>query len=330
MLNSSDFRARAAQELVEIRNEVQDLATDRDVYWKVREVIHNNFRLLTTSSPFFDMLNDAYAHATASRVRRLVDRDSATVSLRRLIEQLAHYPDLIAGKMSADDLKRDLAELDATCKKVKAYVDKFVAHHDKKSDVPVPTHRELNEAVDTLIAKFRKYYALINKADVDVVVKYEEEPLSIFRFPWIDAPTAPAGRHTLTTDIYRVVYDDSEIVDPITAAFNRFNASLFNNDLPETKIRWASSIENLRGPGAPVGLLALPDDPVTYPVPDRFQITVPHIFITQKIRNVAPLDEWVLLHEMCHFRVPNHGPEFIEELKRVLDLSQWAVLLGGY
>jgi len=194
-MNSSNFRARAAQEMIEIRNEVQDLATDRDVYWKVqRDVIQKNARLLTTRSPFFDMLNDAYAHATASRVRRLVDHDSRTVSLRRLIAQLAAYPDLLAGKMSADDLKRDLAELDTTCKKVKDYVDQFVAHHDRNSCAPAPTHRELNEAVDTLVAKFRTYYALIHNADIDVVVGYLEDTLSIFRFPWIDAPNAPAGR----------------------------------------------------------------------------------------------------------------------------------------
>jgi DNA mismatch repair ATPase MutS len=194
-MNSSDFRASAAQELVEIRNEVLSLATDRDVYWRVqREVIQKNARLLTTSSPFFDMLNDAYAHATASRVRRLVDHDSRTVSLRRLLEQLADYPELLAGKMSADDLKRDLAELETTCKKVKDYVDQFVAHHDRNSCAPAPTHRELNQAVYTVIAKFRTYYALINNADVDPVVGYLEDPLSIFRFPWIDAPNAPAGR----------------------------------------------------------------------------------------------------------------------------------------
>lgn len=93
MLSSSNFRMRAAQELNEIRNEVLDLATDRDVYWKVqREVIQQNVRLLTTRSPFLDMLNDTYAHATASRIRRLVDHDYRAVSLRRLIEELAQVP----------------------------------------------------------------------------------------------------------------------------------------------------------------------------------------------------------------------------------------------
>ncbi len=188
MPSSSHFRIQASQELIEIRNEILDLATDRDVYWKVqRDVIQRNTRLLTMRSPFFDMLNDAYAHATASRVRRLVDRDYRTISLRRLIEALRDYPDLLAGRMSLADLEEDLAQLDRTCENVKGYVDQFVAHHDRNSSANVPTHRELNEAVDALIKTFRKYYTVINDSDVDVVVSYLEEPLSIFRFPWIDS-----------------------------------------------------------------------------------------------------------------------------------------------
>lgn len=188
MLSSSNFQIRASQELAEIRNEVLDLATDRDVYWKVqREVVQRNARLLGTRNPFLDMVNDAYAHATASRVRRLVDRDYRVISLRRLIEALGDYPDLLTGKMPVGDLKKDLAQMDRTCEKVKDYVDQFVAHHDRSSSAAVPTHRELNEAVDALIATFRKYYAVINGADIDVVVSYLEEPLSIFRFPWIES-----------------------------------------------------------------------------------------------------------------------------------------------
>ena len=69
---------------------------------------------------------------------------------------------------------------------------------------------------------------------------------------------------TLATDHYWVEFDDTDVVDAITCAFNRFNGSLFNSELPETKIRWASSIRNQRAPGTPVGLLALPEDPVTH------------------------------------------------------------------
>jgi hypothetical protein len=64
--------------------------------------------------------------------------------------------------MPLGDLEKDLAQLDRTCEKVKDYVDQFVAHHDRSSSATVPSHRELNEAVDLLIETFRKYYAVGN------------------------------------------------------------------------------------------------------------------------------------------------------------------------
>jgi hypothetical protein len=76
--------------------------------------------------------------------------------------------------------------------------------------------------------------------------------------------------------------------------------------------------------------LALPDDPVTHLLPGQLRLNVPHIFVSEKLRGVSPIDEWVLLHEMCHFKVRHHGLEFIEELKHALDSIGWSVLLGGF
>jgi hypothetical protein len=135
---------------------------------------------------------------------------------------------------------------------------------------------------------------------------------------------------TLVTDLYKVTYNDSEYVDEIQCAFNRYRSTIFNNEVPETSIRYASSIQNLRAPGKVVGLLALPQDPVSHPFPGQLRVQAPHIFISEKLRGVSPLDEWVLLHEMCHFRVANHGKEFVEVLKYALERIEWNVLLGGY
>jgi predicted SprT family Zn-dependent metalloprotease len=47
-------------------------------------------------------------------------------------------------------------------------------------------------------------------------------------------------------------------------------------------------------------------------MPGQFKIDIPHIFITEKLRGVSPVDELVLLHEMCHYKVHHHGREFID------------------
>jgi hypothetical protein len=133
----------------------------------------------------------------------------------------------------------------------------------------------------------------------------------------------------VTTDKYRVKYNDIEEDNQLTCAFNRLNYAAFSGRLPETKIRWAYSIESFYGPICPVGLLASPDDSVTHLLPGQSRLKTPHIFVTEKLNGISPIDELVLLHEMCHFKVPHHGEEFLEEFRRALDCIKWSVLLGG-
>lgn len=187
-LSSEDFLERARHELSKIGDEVICLATDYDIYWKVqREVIQRNSRLLTIRSAFFDMLNDAYAHSAAMRVRRLVDEDNRTISLRRLLKDLSKYPDLLRGQVTEVELAKDNDELDSATLKVKDYVDQFIAHHDRSPVAAVPIHRDLDAAIELLKRLLKKYHGVLAGSDIDVVVSYLEDPLTIFRFAWIDA-----------------------------------------------------------------------------------------------------------------------------------------------
>ena len=186
-LSSANFRERALQELAAIRDEVLDLATDRDIYWKVeREVIQCNPRILSIRSAYLDMVRGSYADSVSSRVRRLIDEDGRTISLRKLLVELRGYPDLFSREGSSEELERDIEELHRTTRKIKDFVDQHVAHHQRNPVATVPTHRELNESIDTLIAVLRKYYAILAGSDLSVVVEYLEGPLAIFQFPWID------------------------------------------------------------------------------------------------------------------------------------------------
>lgn len=142
-------------------------------------------------------------------------------------------------------------------------------------------------------------------------------------------PEPDSSVRTLITDDYRVTYTDADAASGLEGVFASFNLAAFGNSLANTEIRFATSIQNVKEPGAPVGLLALPEDKVSHPIPNQFRIQVPHIFITERLRGLKPVDEWVLLHEMCHFKVRHHGAEFVEELKRTLDIIHWRVLLGG-
>lgn len=143
-------------------------------------------------------------------------------------------------------------------------------------------------------------------------------------------PEPDSSLRTLVADAYRVVFNEQKEIDNLDVAFTRFNASVFDNTFPETKIRYASSIVSQQEPGWPIGLFAEPDDPVSRRVPGQFRLDVPHIFISEKLRGIDPIDEWVLLHEMCHHKVPNHGPDFIAQIKQALDATGWRTLIGGF
>lgn len=143
-------------------------------------------------------------------------------------------------------------------------------------------------------------------------------------------PEPDSSLRNLVTDAYKVVFNEQKELDNLDVAFTRFNASVFDNTFPETKIRYANSIVSQQEPGWPIGLFAEPDDPVTFRLQSQFRLDVPHIFISEKLRGIAPIDEWVLLHEMCHHKVPNHGPDFIAQVKQALDATGWRTLIGGF
>ena len=128
------------------------------------------------------MLNDAYAHSAAMRVRRLSRQRQPDDFLRGLLKELSEYPDLSKGRVSADELAADIDELDQGTSKVKDYVDQFIAHHDRSPVATAPIHRELNAAIELLIRLLRKYYGVLAGSDIDVVVSYLEDPSDHFSF----------------------------------------------------------------------------------------------------------------------------------------------------
>ena len=184
-----ELQERILMMLPKIADEVKSLATDRDIYWKVqREVIQRNPRFLEMRSPFFEMLNDAYAHGTAMRVRRLVDPTKGTISLTRLLEAMGRKnPELLGSRVPAAELAKDINELKATTLKVKGYVDQYVAHQDQSPTAPRPSYQELDTAIELLVRLTTKYYKVLAESDVDVAVSYLGDPLAIFRFAWIEA-----------------------------------------------------------------------------------------------------------------------------------------------
>jgi hypothetical protein len=113
----------------------------------------------------------------------------------------------------------------------------------------------------------------------------------VLRYLHAQSPEPNTTVRTLTADRYKVVFNETDEPHELDGAFAWFNSYIFGSSLPETKIRYATSIQSPCEPGWPIGVLAQPDDAVTCRIPGQFQIDTPHVFITEKLRRLAPVNE---------------------------------------
>jgi hypothetical protein len=185
MLSEKQFRERAKVELRQIGKQVTSLAIDRDIYWKLeRDVIARN-PALQSPNPFIDMVRGAYADAMATRVLRLLDSQVSGPSLLRVLQQIGDYPQLLHDKVSEREFADDRASLQQAADDVKGTLDPHFAHHERTPSALASTHRALDAAVDAMIATLKTYYWVVAEGHLDLGVKYPDDPLAIFRKPWL-------------------------------------------------------------------------------------------------------------------------------------------------
>ena len=186
MLNQKQFSERANRELREIGKQVQSLSTDRDLYRKLEtEVVPANPRIADGSNLFLSMVRGAYTDATTMRLRRLFAPD-ASLSLRRLIAQVSDYPELLHDKLTAKEQSKDLADLDQMSVYLKEHVDPHFSDRERTLAALATTNRQLDKAIDLLIDCLKRYYWIVADAHLDLDATYKEDPLAVFRFPWLE------------------------------------------------------------------------------------------------------------------------------------------------
>ena len=187
MLTETQFCDRATRELREIGNQVQTLVTDRDLFRKLEsDVVAANVRLSESSVTFLRTIRAAYTDATTMRLRRLYAPD-ANLSLRGIVAQFSDYPDLLHNKLTGKELASDLADLDRTATNLKEHIDPHFTSRERTPAALASANRELDRALDVLIDCIKRYYWIIADAHMDLAPSSEQDPLAVFRFPWIEA-----------------------------------------------------------------------------------------------------------------------------------------------
>ena len=187
MLNEKQFRDRAVRELREIGKQVQSLAADRALYHSLQsDVIAANPQLANSSNPYLLMVRAAYTDATTMRLRRLFAPD-ANLSLRRIVAQVADYPDMLHDRLTAKELSSDLADLDQLATLLKENLDPHFSAHERTPAALAATNRDLDRAIHLLAECVKRYYWIVADAYLDVEPSGVDDALIIFRSPWIES-----------------------------------------------------------------------------------------------------------------------------------------------
>ena len=194
-------------------DDIKTIAHHRDIYRQVTAMVEAH-PAIQVPSVFYDWMRLAYATGQASAIRRLIDWDERTVSLIRLIEEIADHPEVLSRRRfvrfyrgrqakrfahqhfegfagpGADKVDRRLIrahrrELLTAHRRLRIFVNKHVAHRDRHPMRRLPTYGDFDRCVD-LLERLAKDYCLILRAEgTSVVPSIIGDWKKPFRTPWI-------------------------------------------------------------------------------------------------------------------------------------------------
>ena len=182
--------------LADIDADLTDVAFTRYVWQQENELLFAHTDM--PASDIFDVRSRNYATTQVTAVRRQIDTDKRSATLANLLTDLTEHPEAITKEryvgraecgtqwlataeftrwadgirthLDPDIPTRDLAALVEVTDPIKAYVNKHVAHLDRRREqTPVPDFAALHAAIDALFEAYGRY-ALLLTGDDRVIV----------------------------------------------------------------------------------------------------------------------------------------------------------------
>jgi hypothetical protein len=196
-----------------IDRDLTDVLLNRAVWRAVNEIIRSKPDM--PASHFFDLQALNYATAQAVAVRRQAEVGPRVVTLGSLLHDIADAPTVLSRRrrvglhpwgqqhigheffdeweeegtdhVDAARVLHDVENLSRRCESVKQYVDRQLAHADKRPPREVQvTFDDLDRAIDALGTTFRTYNVLVkaqDRVDMEPVPQYDW--LAPFRTAWL-------------------------------------------------------------------------------------------------------------------------------------------------
>ncbi len=194
-----------------IFEDVQSALINRTIFQEVRAMIDANPKIQKHSS-FYEWMANVYADSGLMAVRRQLDTDTRSVSLTRLLKDIAEHPHVLSRDrfvalyrwelqdLAHRDFDREVgqgaphidphvveANLEAfreATADIERYGTKRVAHLDAEGPTNVPTFGELETVLELLRTLLKKYMLLLRAVSYDDPV-WVYDWKAIFREPWI-------------------------------------------------------------------------------------------------------------------------------------------------
>ncbi len=197
-----------------VHDDLQQLLVNRNIFWEVQTIIKNNMELRKPSS-FYTYLGDTYVAYISIGIRRQVKVSSQSISFTRLLTEIVDTPSVLSRKyytglyrgsvvedmadrdfdkfsgrgqshISKDMVSSDLRKLYRVASKVEDFVDKRIAHHDKRKPKILPKFDEVDACLDVLDKLYVKYHLAFNASSMNSLMPtYQYDWKEIFKVPWV-------------------------------------------------------------------------------------------------------------------------------------------------
>jgi hypothetical protein len=200
-----------------ISSEVVSSLVDREVYDQWSAVVRDNPKL-DVNSRFMSFVWSSYFDKQVLVVRRQVQRNKQSISLVRLLHEVAEYGphltreafvtsytkpefrdtwreghrlfDTFAGRggkhVSAVRVQADVARLVRLSRGLHYLSDKWLAHSDTRRRLPRLGFRQLDRSLDALYATWRRYHVLVRRGPINADPKFlaGSDWQRVFDIPW--------------------------------------------------------------------------------------------------------------------------------------------------
>ena len=211
-----------------IHDEIQRLVLAKDAFWEVQQIIKSN-KKIQKPSYFYQYLGNTYVSYSVIGMRRQFKVDSQSISLSRLLTELAETPEVISrtyykGLYSGSGVERfadrdfdkfsepgaphiskkkvleDLKKLRDAGRKLEDYADRRVAHRDKREVKSPPLFKDGDAFIELVDKRYVKYHLLFHATSMlSLMPTYQYDWKEIVREPWIP-PEPKESNETLDAE----------------------------------------------------------------------------------------------------------------------------------